>query len=193
MNFTLVIIAVGIISPFVLKQPVAVLILILIVALIDVDLYASIYFWGVQVNSLTMIGLVMAVGLVVDYNAHITHCFFMADPNLARPERLSVAMKTMGKSVFMGGLTTLLGVIPLAFAQSELFRIFFKMFVSIIVFGLMHGLIFGPTLLSILPIPTPDILVDLHAKWRANDVEKGSYENPATSDAIEVKIDDAKL
>jgi len=56
-----------------------------------------------KVNSLTTLGLVMAVGLVVDYNAHITHCFFMADPTLARVERLSVAMKTMGKSVLMGG------------------------------------------------------------------------------------------
>jgi len=143
-----------------------------------------------------MIGLVMAVGLVVDYNAHITHCFFMADPTLPRPERLCVAMKTMGKSVFMGGLTTLLGITPLAFAQSELFRVFFKMFFSIIVFGLLHGLILGPTLLAILPIPTPDSLVQLHEQWRGKDLEnegKKHKQVPTDENAIAVVIDDTKL
>jgi len=197
MNFVLVLVAVGLISPFVLKQPYAVVVLVGIIAVIDVDLYASIYFWGTNVNSLTTLGLVMAVGLVVDYNAHITHCFFMADPSLSRPERLSVAMKTMGKSVFMGGITTLLGIIPLAFASCEIFRIFFKMFFSIIVFGLLHGLVLGPTLLSVLPIPTPDILMQLHSKWRGDlDGKVGAgvgvgvgggplYETPPTSKSVE--------
>jgi len=65
----------------------------------------------------------------------------------------------------------------MAFASCEIFRIFFKMFFSIIVFGLLHGLILGPTLLAVLPIPTPEVLVELHLKWRGgDDVESGSGE-----------------
>lgn len=68
----------------------------------------------------------MAVGLVVDYNAHITHAYFMGDPNEDRITRMRLASKSMGRSVLMGGLTSLLGLIPLAFSRCEVFRVFFQ-------------------------------------------------------------------
>ena len=33
-------------------------------------------FWGLTINALSVINLVMAVGLVVDYSAHIVHVYF---------------------------------------------------------------------------------------------------------------------
>ena len=58
-------------------------------------------------------------------------------------------MKEIGPSVAMGCCSTFLGILPLAFAGSELFRIFFKMFLSIIVLGVSHGLVLMPVVLSI--------------------------------------------
>jgi hypothetical protein len=56
----------------------------------------------------------------------------------------------MGVNVASGGLTTFAGVCVLGFSNSEVFRVFFKMFVGIVGFGLVHGLVLMPVLLSLL-------------------------------------------
>ena len=48
----------------------------------------------------------------------------------------------------LAGFSTFLGMLATAFASSEVFRIFFKMIFSIVVLGLLHGLLFLPVYLS---------------------------------------------
>jgi len=49
--------------------------IMLCVALVDVFLFALLYFWGVTLNSVTVVNIVIAIGLAVDYSAHIGHAY----------------------------------------------------------------------------------------------------------------------
>ncbi|XP_023326651.1 patched domain-containing protein 3 [Eurytemora carolleeae] len=58
-------------------------------------------------------------------------------------------MRRMGPAVFNGGISTLLAFILLATSSSYVFLSFFKIFFLICIFGLFHGLISLPVILSL--------------------------------------------
>ena len=78
MNMLLSFVAVALISVPVLGSIKAVLAVLLCVMAIDIDLLGLLWLNGYDLNSITMISLVMAMGLVVDYLAHIVHYFMGA-------------------------------------------------------------------------------------------------------------------
>eukprot|EP00794_Sanderia_malayensis_P000631 gene631-1299_t len=133
--------------PYLIHPGVTLLVVTGFVSLIF-ELMAIMYLWNVSLNSISMIIIVMAIGFSVDYSAHIAHAYVVSTAE--KPEdRVIDALKTMGASVAMGGFSTFLGMLVTAFASSEVFRIFFKMIFSIVVLGLLHGLIFLPVYLSL--------------------------------------------
>ena len=156
-NFALCIAAIVVVCSLVLHQPAVVLLTAAVITMIDVDLVGSIHYWGLEVNSISVINLVMAVGLVVDYSAHVIHNFGLqrqaADNNAA----VRAMLQEIGPPVLLGGLTTLLGIAPLSLSSSTIFRTFFKMFFGIIFYGVGHGLVFMPVVLSLVGTRAPPI------------------------------------
>ena len=54
----------------------------------------------------------------------------------------------MGSSVFHGGFSTLLAVSMLALARHYIFTVFFKTWFTMIIFGMLNGLILQSVILS---------------------------------------------
>eukprot|EP00919_Chromeraceae_sp_WS-2016_P008543 GHVR01020150.1.p1 GENE.GHVR01020150.1~~GHVR01020150.1.p1 ORF type:complete len:858 (+),score=204.17 GHVR01020150.1:2595-5168(+) len=132
--------------------------IILVVIIVDCMVIGYMSWWGVSLDSISFINLVMAVGFVVDYTAHLIHSF--ENINLKNKENMSnseirgsksiIALQKVGVAVFYGASSTLLATIPLAFSSSYIFFTFFRMFFLTILFGMSHGLLLIPVLLALL-------------------------------------------
>ncbi len=59
-------------------------------------------------------------------------------------------MERLGWPIFQGAISTILGVSVLGIIDSYLITVFFRMISLVIIFGMVHALIFLPVLLSVL-------------------------------------------
>jgi len=105
--------------------------------------------WDVNLDSISMINLIMCIGFSVDFSAHISY-HFMSRKDMPVKERVKDSMYALGLPILQGAISTILGVIGLALAPSYIFLTFFKMVLLVIVLGALHGLILLPVLLSFL-------------------------------------------
>jgi len=118
------------------------------VVLTLVNVAGFMHFWGLTVDTVSCTNLIIAIGLCVDYSAHIAHSFMMCTGS--REKRVKDALYKIGPAVLNGGFSTFLAFVLLATSRSHVFMVFFKVFFLVVLFGLFNGLIILPILLSIM-------------------------------------------
>ena len=118
-----------------------------LVAILYIDLLGFLQFMGVTINSVSYITLTLSIGLMVDFVIHILLRYFDS-PETTREAKTKDTLKTLGASVAMGGFTTFLGVLPLAFNTTGIFEVVFVTFIGLVLLGVSHGIILLPVLLS---------------------------------------------
>ncbi|XP_072939386.1 patched domain-containing protein 3-like [Epargyreus clarus] len=104
--------------------------------------------WGMTVDIVCCIGLELAIGLCVDYSAHVGHTFLTINEG-SRNDRAYKTVMSIGTAVLLGGGSTLLSLSLLSMSKAYTFQSFFKIFLLVIIFGLFNGLIFLPVVLSL--------------------------------------------
>jgi len=127
----------------------AVLIVCAIVS-IDLGVMGYMVWWGVNLDSISMIGLVMSVGFSIDLSSHVSYAYVAAEGT--KKERAITACATLGWPVFQGAFASILGTLVLGTVDAYIIKTFFKTMVLVIVFGLAHGILFMPVaLITLLP------------------------------------------
>ncbi|KAM9163523.1 LOW QUALITY PROTEIN: patched domain-containing protein 3-like [Pangshura tecta] len=104
----------------------------------------------VNLDSISMINLVICIGFSVDFSAHISYAFVSSEKS--KNEKTVDALYLLGYPMIQGALSTILGVIVLSAAQTYIFRTFFKFMFLVILFGAVHGLVFIPVFLTVFGI-----------------------------------------
>lgn len=80
----------------------------------QVDLLGVMVVWGIQLNAVSLVNLTMALGISVEFCAHLVHAFVVTPGS--RPARTATALVEVGASVLSGiTLTKFVG-------KSHLFR-----------------------------------------------------------------------
>uniref|UniRef100_A0A7S1U0H9 SSD domain-containing protein n=2 Tax=Phaeomonas parva TaxID=124430 RepID=A0A7S1U0H9_9STRA len=144
----LALLAVAIITLVLIAHPVASGLVFLCVAMTIVDILGVMFYWDLVVDSVSVIMLVLAVGLSVDYSAHVGHAFMTKQGT--NEQRVIAALSDIGAAVLNGAISTFLAVVLLSQSDSYVFRVLFKQFFVTCVLGVGHGMIFLPVMLYFL-------------------------------------------
>ena len=119
-----------------------------IVGITLTDIVGFLHFWDVTIDIISCVNIVLAIGLCVDYSVHIGLAFMVAKGS--RQDKAVEAVASIGPAVFNGGFTTFLAIILCSLSYSHVFLTFFKVFVLTVLFGLFHGLVLFPVILSLI-------------------------------------------
>lgn len=126
----------------------AVLFIFPFISILYIDLMGWLQMTGNHLNVVSYFSLIIGLGLLVDFLMHML-LRYHESPGETREEKVKSALRTMGVSILVGGLSTMLGVLPLAFSSSNLMRTVFVGFFGMVSLGLTHGLMVLPVVLSL--------------------------------------------
>merc|ERR1712232_633728 len=125
------------------------LIITICVAFCLLEILGFMYMLGISIDNVSVINIVLAIGLSVDYSAHVGHCFMTKGGN-DRNKRALESLADIGAAVLNGATSTFLAVVVLFFSSSYVFSVLSKQFALTVCLGCLHGLVLLPVLLSLL-------------------------------------------
>lgn len=146
-NIVVATLAMLVISLMLIPNPICSLWVTFAIASVIVGVAGFMTFWDVNLDSVSMINLVICIGFSVDFSAHISYAFVSSNKRTANEKAID-AVYHLGYPIIQGAVSTILGVVVLSAAESYIFRTFFKIMFLVISFGAVHGIVFIPVFLS---------------------------------------------
>ncbi|KAM9418065.1 patched domain-containing protein 3-like [Salvelinus alpinus] len=146
-NIVVATLAMLVISLMLIPNPICSLWVTFAIASVIVGVAGFMALWDVNLDSVSMINLVICIGFSVDFSAHISYAFVSSKEVTANKKAVD-AVYHLGYPIIQGAVSTILGVVVLSAAESYIFRTFFKIMFLVILFGAVHGIVFIPVFLT---------------------------------------------
>uniref|UniRef100_A0A915B3H3 SSD domain-containing protein n=1 Tax=Parascaris univalens TaxID=6257 RepID=A0A915B3H3_PARUN len=153
-------------KPALIRNCILALISMLVVSFVMIPNYGAAFAIAGAICSIDL-------GFAVDLSAHIGYAYVKAHGD--RNKKAIQALETIGWPVFLGALSTVLGILVLVTVDAYIVQIFFKTIFLVIVFSMMHGLIFLPVLLTVILPHAKDR--DVEDETRDKHIEKNTSEH----------------
>ncbi|KAI1720216.1 patched family domain-containing protein [Ditylenchus destructor] len=116
-------------------------------------LLGALGWWKLDLDPVTMINVIMAIGFSVDFSAHICYHYYKLRNDQSFPAqdhaRLTEILNVVGRPMLEAASSTIICMFPLFFISIYVIGSFAKTVVCVGVLGTIHGLFVIPVLLSI--------------------------------------------
>ncbi|GMT22901.1 hypothetical protein PFISCL1PPCAC_14198, partial [Pristionchus fissidentatus] len=128
-------------------NPYCAFMVMIIVVVTTIELGGFMGIFGVKMNPISAVTLICAVGIGVEFTAHVVLAFLTSLGSVET--RLQSCLLHMFVPVFHGAIATLLGIIMLAFTPFDfVFKYFFVVMSVLVLIGIFNGLCLLPVLLT---------------------------------------------
>ncbi|CAG0884246.1 unnamed protein product [Darwinula stevensoni] len=148
-----------------------------------IGIAGSMRFAGLTIELMSSILLILSVGLAVDYSTHIAHKFFVTHGD-SKDDRVRITLAEIGPPIFNGGFTTMTAFVFCFWSKNDVFQITLKVIWFSVIYGLYHGLVYLPVMLSLFgPQPFADSLHSTDDSPTQSDLDPALEEAPEKPDA----------
>lgn len=113
------------VTAILMPLPTLMLLVTISVATIMLGVIGFMEIWNLTLSSVTMIEIVMCICFSVDFSAHICHAYVQS-PCEHRSERVSSVLDLDGGPILNGALSSVIGILMLAFSKSYIFFLFLR-------------------------------------------------------------------
>uniref|UniRef100_A0A914RXJ4 SSD domain-containing protein n=1 Tax=Parascaris equorum TaxID=6256 RepID=A0A914RXJ4_PAREQ len=110
----------------------------------------GLYLWGADLDTMVMVDIVMAIGMTVDFSAHISYVCFINGSSLRESNKLAEVVQAVAFPTAQAALTTMACVVPLYFYRIYMYVTFAKTVILGAMIGFIHTVFVIPFLLSFL-------------------------------------------
>ncbi|KAF7633542.1 SSD domain-containing protein, partial [Meloidogyne graminicola] len=117
---------------------------------INIGVFGLLFYWSIDLDPISMTTTLMAIGLSVDFVAHISFHYYKGEIEDCR-ERLAHALRSIAWPMLQAALSTVLSLLILVTVHAYMVQVFVKVIVLVISLGLFHGLVVLPIIYAAIP------------------------------------------
>ncbi|ELT93330.1 hypothetical protein CAPTEDRAFT_224358 [Capitella teleta] len=161
----------------VLASPIMAVYMSVCISIVLVDVMGAMYYWEMTIDAASSVVMIQAIGFAVDYCIHISESFLSHGGS--RENRMKASLGKMDPAC---GLTSFAVLLPVFAAKSYIYTTFYKVFLLVWIFGLFHGLVFLPVLLSLIG-PRAYLTIENECKEKESKENK-SEDNPTSNGSV---------